>query len=180
MSAEGCVSQDKVFSNFVYTPDAGGVPAADINFDLVLQTGTSDIHGWSFVPATAWTLGFTLSYDISVAPGNPGLAIVQSKDQINTGAVPNGITVSDMQTGVTPSPLVVMGTAAGETLFSNAYSLQTVHTASTAVIPQGRNLLSFEQDWFERASAVPEPLSMVLFGSGLVGLGLLRRRVRKS
>ncbi|MEN6536650.1 MAG: hypothetical protein ABFD89_23545 [Bryobacteraceae bacterium] len=175
MSAEGCISQDKIFSNFQYT---GTVSAANINVNLVLQTGASDIHGWSFVPTTAWVDGFTLSYDISVAPGNPFVAIVLSKDQMNSGGVPNGITINDTQTGVTPSPLAMTGTLGGETVFSNAYNLQTVHTSSVATIPVGRNLLSYEQDFFE-GSSIPEPVSFVLIGSGLLGVGLLRRRVSK-
>jgi hypothetical protein len=179
MSAEGCAVQDKIFGNFVYTPVPGGVPAANINFNLVFQTGTSDIHGWSFVPGTAWTLGFTLSYDITVASGNPGLALVLSKDQMNSGGVPNGITINDTQTGVTPSPLALTGTIGGEIVSSNAYNLQTVHTSSVATIPAGRNLLSYEQDWFEADTTVPEPVSFVLIGSGLPGLLLLRRRVSK-
>lgn len=178
MSEEGCLSQDKIFSNFLYTPAEGGVSADNINVNLVLRTGTSDIHGWSFIPEVAWTLGFTLSYDITVAPGNPAIAIVLSKDQMNSGGVPNGITISDEQTGVTPSPLVLTGTMGGETLFSNPYRLQTVHTESTATIPEDTNLLSYEQDWFE--ASVPEPVSFVLIGSGLLGLGLVRRRVSKS
>lgn len=179
MSSEGCLSQDKIFNNFEYTPVAGGVSATNINFNLVSQSGTSDVHGWSFVPTTAWVLGFTLSYDITVAPGNPLFAIVLSKDQINTGGVPNGIIINDTQTGVTPSPLVTSGTIGGETAFSNSYNLQTIHTSSVATIPAGRNLLSYEQDWFQ-GSSIPEPMSFVLIGTGLLGLGLMRRRVRKS
>lgn len=177
MSSEGCISQDKIFKNFVYTPAQGGVPATDVNFNLVLQTGTSDIHGWSFIPENAWVLGFTLSYDISVAPGHPGIAIVQSKDQMNTGAVPNGITINDTQTGV--GVLSLTGTSTGETVFSNTYNLQTIHTSSVATIPVDRNLVSYQQHWFE-GSSVPEPMSFVLIGTGLLGLGLLRRRVRKN
>jgi hypothetical protein len=174
-----CQIQDKIFSNFVYSPVSGGVPATNVNFNLVLQSGTSDIHGWSFVPETAWTLGFTLSYDIAVAPGNPLVALIQSKDQMNTGFVPTSLTISDTQTGV--GVLALTATAGGETVFSNLYNLQTIHTSSVATIPAGLNLLSYEQDWIERtASTVPEPVSLVLIGSGLLGLGLLRRRVRKS
>jgi len=173
LSSDGCSSQDKIFSGFAYS---GDVPAADVNVNLVLQTGTSDIHGWSFVPLTAWEVGFTLSYTITVAPGYPSVAIIQSKDQMNSGELPNTVSISDIQTGVTPSPLVLSGAGAGtETVVSDAYNLQSVHTATTATVGAGSNLLSYEQSFVE-STGVPEPLSFLLIGSGLLGLGLLRRR----
>ena len=102
------------------------------------------------------------------------VGIVASKDQINSGAVPNGIVLTDTQT---PGVMTMTGTFGGETQFLTGYNLQTVHTSSVAVIPEGKNLLSYEQDWVE-GSTVPEPMSFVLIGTGLLGLGLLRRRVR--
>ena len=76
------------------------MPATNVNLNLVLQTGTSDIHGWSLCPSACVGSGFTLSYDISVAPVQlPRFAIISSKDQINTGCVPNGIVITDTQTG---------------------------------------------------------------------------------
>jgi hypothetical protein len=173
----GCFVQAKLFNNFVYTIPVGGIPASSVSVGLVTQTGTSDIHGWSFVaPPGAWVLGWTLSYDISVLPGNPLVAIVKSKDQMNPGSQLSTIVVNDVQTiGITPSPLHLTG--AIQSLESDPYNLQTVHTVSTATIPVGMNLLSYEQDFFEVTT--PEPVSFILIGSGLLGLGLLRRR-RKS
>lgn len=161
LGAGGCTSQDKLFNNFAYTPPAGGVPATEINVNLVLQTGTSDVHGWSFVPTTAWVLGWTLSYDISVLPGNQ-FAIVRSKDQMNSG-FNSTIVINDIQTGVTPSPMTL--TQAVQTMFSNPYNLQTVHTVSTATIPEGQNLLSYEQNFFQ-ARIPPEPTCGCTFTQG--------------
>jgi hypothetical protein len=172
MTADGCQSQDMIFSNFVY---AGDVAAADVNINLVLQTGISNIHGWSFIPETAWVEGFTLSYDITVAPGYPLAAIIQSKDQMNSGDIPNGVSINDIQTGVTPSPLALSGATGIETVYSNLYNLQTVHTATTATVAAGSNLLSYEQNFVE-STGIPEPVSFVLIGAGLVGLALSRRR----
>jgi hypothetical protein len=36
--------------------------------------------------------------------------------------------------------------------------------------------LSYEQDFVQ--SSIPEPVSFILIGTGLLGLGLLRRRAR--
>ena len=142
-----------------------------------------DIHGWSFQPSTqisnTWTTGFTLSYTIAVdLTINPALRMFTSTDQMNAGLIPSGITISDTQTGVTPSPLVLTGvTTDAETIQSNPYSLTSLTTTSIVDFHGGNwTLASYEQDWYE--TAIPEPMSFVLIGTGLLGLGLLRRRVR--
>jgi hypothetical protein len=175
----GCQSQDKIFSNFAYSPLTGGVSASNITAGLVFQQvgGTTDIHGWNFIPTVgSWGTGFTLSFTISVATGNPGVSIFASKDQIDTGLVPNNIVMTDIQTGVGTLTTTGASTAA-ETLQVSYPGLQSITTTSTATITGGNGLLSLEQEWFENiASSTPEPAAMFLVGTGLLGLSLLRRR----
>ncbi len=177
----GCQSQDKIFSGFTYT-GGGAITAADINVGLVFQQPSSntDIHGWNFIPVGgSWSTGFTLSYTISVAPGNPNTSIFASKDQIDTGLVPNGIVLTDVQTGV--GTLMPVGALGQETKQVTYSGLQSITTTSTATIPTGTGLLSLEQEWFENtASSVPEPAAMFLLGTGLLGVSLLRRRLHRG
>ena len=175
----GCQSQDKIFSNFTYSPLTGGVSASNITAGLVFQQvgGNTDIHGWNFIPTVgSWATGFTLSFTISVAPGNPGTVIFASKDQIDSGLVPNNVVMTDIQTGV--GTLTTRGlTTAAETLQVSYPGLQSITTTSTATIAGGNGLLSFEQEWFESiGSSTPEPAAMFLVGTGILGLSLLRRR----
>ena len=191
--AGGCVSQDKIFSGFAYT---GGGSISDnlITVHLVAILGTNDVHGWSFNPANnlSWTTGFTLSYTISVAPGNTGLSIFESADQINTTVRANRVVVTDIQTGIglgdtDPGTLTTTGLSNATTTASTTvpYSDASIHTVSTfsfgpsGSAPRAGALLSYEQDWYEQSSA-PEPVTFVLIGSGLIGLTFLRRRLHKG
>ncbi len=178
----GCQSQDKIFSDFAYT-GGGGITATDVLAGLVFQHAgvSTDIHGWNFIPAGGtWTVGFTLSFTIAIAPGNPNLSIFASKDQIDSGFVPNRVVVTDVQTGV--GTLTMDGLPGLETTQVLYPGLQSVSTVATAVIPSGSGLLSLEQEWFEKTAVatVPEPAPMFLLGVGLVGLSMLHRRQRRG
>lgn len=177
----GCQAQDKIFNNFAYT-GGGDILASDVFAHLIFQAGpnTQDIHGWDFTPVGGpWTEDFTLAYDISVAPGNELLAIVAAKDQINTGFVPNGVVVTDVQTPNTGGAytIITRGQAGQETSQVAVANATSIRTVSSITFANSSDLLaSYEQTWFQ--SQIPEPFSMSLIGGGLLLIGL--RRFRKK
>ena len=181
----GCISQGVTFSNFSYTGgqlNQTSILAAQVITSLVTShLGNNYSDGFSFnVNNVEWDTGFTISYNITVNGAIPNLFLDYSKDQINSGKVPNGVTTSDQQSvGVSPNPLLTNGSATNnETIQSNQYSLLTNTTTTTVVVPADSNLTSYEQDFY--GTVVPEPVSFVLIGSGLIGLAFLRRRLSKS
>ncbi len=174
----GCQSQDKIFSNFSYNDPSGVVPANLVTVGLVITQGlSSDIHGWIFAPSTgSWTSssnGFTIGFTITVASGP--FYIVGSKDQINTGFVPNTSTMTDTQSMGTINTVGLAGLESSQL----AYPGQLVITTSSKASISGSSLIaSYEQDFFQ--SSIPEPVTMILIGSGLLGLGFIRRRAKKT
>ena len=190
----GCISQDKIFSNFAYS-GGGSITAANVTVHLVAILGPNDVHGWSFNPTNnlSWTVPFTLSYDITVNSLDPLTSMFESADQINTTIRGNRVVVTDVQTGIgigdtNPGTLTTTGLSNASTTASSTvpYADYSIHTVSTfgygpaGSAPRAGALLSYEQDWYEQNSPeVPEPVTFVLIGSGLIGLTFLRRRSQK-
>jgi uncharacterized repeat protein (TIGR01451 family) len=143
----GCFSQDKLFTNFAYT---GSDPTSLIAAQVIFQTGVNgqDIHGWTFAKLSgAWITGFTLSYTVSVFPPNPLVTIAASKDQIDTGLIPNGTSLTDTQSvGV----LNLNGlSTANETGQMSYGGVASVTTTSVFTIPAGSLLVRYDQLFVE-------------------------------
>lgn len=76
--------------------------------------------------------------------------------------------------------ITVASGAPDQPVFSSEFpSTSPVYIFKNIETGANGQLSEFTQS-FEPASSTPEPLSMVLLGSGLLGIGLLRRKSRKS
>jgi len=184
--AGGCTIQDKIFSNFSYTTSNPDNAATNILAHSVFAPAPpGDQHGWTFTHAmvgstTLWAPGtFTLTYRISVNPSFPTISIASSLDQIIDGRPGQSLpTVTDVQTPVGVTFSLNDLTTNNLTQFASYAPVNSITTTSSGSI--GTNgMQSYEQDWFEAVSAVPEPTALLLLGLGIIGVVAFGRMVKK-
>ena len=197
----GCYHQDKIFYDFVYRgPGAEQHTAAEVNVSHVFQVIPDQaLHGWLIAPvAGLWTAPFDWGFKARVCSppaDNCGGADVSTnvmylfKQQINTGVVPNGSAFNGTVTGLQPYPSTTPnGSVIPVNTSGSAVPPGSLETVQVGIGTQLHidflgsfngvgNLASVEDDVVQ--TGVPEPASMALLGSGLLVLGIVRRRIRK-
>jgi hypothetical protein len=188
----GCQIGDKLFSNFIYgsTGHGTGVAvAASAVFLTPVGAGTFNpgpgiifsSAGWivpSGSPTTNSFVDSSIGFDVTVIGGFP---IMEDGTLTLSSFAVSGSGLADITETINPAGIQLQVDSQNGPLVSHGFFPNTNHVSvlkDLLVTVQANTtgstqIFSFEEDF----SQVPEPVGSALLGSGLLALGVWRRRV---
>ncbi len=185
--SNACFSQDKIFYNFTYSPLPGTTSASGVQVSPIFQQfGGIDIHGFNF--NDNWTsigAGFTLGYTIQMCTDPACLANVVPGTVITAADATfaptfnfDGKEVVTWSNGATVT--LITGSGALPPLGNIGLGAGTAGpiTVNAEMVPgTAGGVTQTSLRFYESAAPVPEPATMVMLGSGI--LGVIARRKRR-
>lgn len=182
LSNGGCELGDKIFSNF-----GGTIDSAAGTTNLVISFTGSGLgpYNVNISDSTNASLAsnFTFTYNVAVDPADPlnYITAVGVGVQDNFGA---SATNSDTIAACSPNPIVATGKGnTGSATTNCTTNVQSLSVSESYQYLGGTNTVAGIGTAFFQTTetGTPEPVSMVLFGSGLLAVSLIGRKklVRK-
>ena len=187
LGSGGCVIGNTLFSNFIYLNTFSGTGVAVPDTTVFLTPVGDTLNPGIVFSSNGWTIpsgsptddslvDSTIKFTVSVMDGT---SLLEDGTLTLTSYAVSGTGFADITETIKPSS-VQLQVDSGGPFVSHQYFPPTnsvsVLKDLVVAVPQGSigtaSIGSFEEDFSE----APEPVSAVLIGSGLLGLGLWRRR----
>jgi hypothetical protein len=189
MGGFSCVSGNLLFNGFDLQVNVPGSP--DKNNVFVTPELTTGNEGFTFRGNWAGNMDTSLTFTVTALVGSiTDVHLTMTGGSFGTGSFANvseSICRDGMletcvpPTGGTPGSLIVpnsMSPISDAIFFSGAHSVQVSKDISVFAGPNGGANISVVTNTYSQGD-IPEPLSLALFGSGLVALGLMRKRAKR-
>jgi hypothetical protein len=184
ITSGGCTQGSITFSNFSYTP-VGGAPAATavgVGFGFTggaVSVGFGADNLWSV--GTDENMGGEIQYDLA-CPDCWNVSLTMFENDIGFFDPDGSTQVQKTLTGGASANLSVVANQGGTTQSDgpDVFAPVASFTVTDVLTVQGGTKGKAKLDSFVNVFEIPEPMTFVLFGSGLLGIGLLRRRSKKS
>jgi hypothetical protein len=195
-AAGNCTTQNVLFDQFTYNPGTTGITAANVNAALTSSGGGGLIQvGWSFGPngGNSWLTAMSIGYSVRLCTAadvgvvcntaaTPSQSFTSAKAQeFALFGSPNPFMLNDFtgnNSGVLHLPTDNTSDAANthSGAFSSSNSSVSPVLSSTTFPSGGGGLVSIQDLIIE--TTIPEPSTMILFGGGLMVLGLNLKKLR--
>jgi hypothetical protein len=185
LGSEGCTFGNFLFSNFAYS-DSGSAPGSQVSLTLIGSSLNPGLRfsssGWSAIGgASSVSLDSSILFDVSTVDGRPliqaaTLVLVSSGTTGNSGGT---IGESVLAPGHFHLEVDAGGPYSSGVVFAPTNLIHIEKDLSVLAMGTGDSAFigAFDEGF---SSSGPEPVAAVLIGSGLLALGIFRRRVKRG